>query len=179
MTCSADILRRIAQNILLKIVLIGQSAVEGDGSGLDSDTTLLLIRTSIRCTRVTGLSAGNDTGLGQQRVGQGRLAVVDVGNNRHVTDIGRLVCRQRLVTASVRQCPSSRTHKLSDLVDREAVCRSQVSLDVREHIALSPGGDARAYWASPTHPATGSHRQTTRNMPQKQRDPERLSKPLT
>ena len=42
-------------------------------------------------THLTGLGTGNDTSLGHERVGKGRLAVVDVGNNRHVTDVGGAV----------------------------------------------------------------------------------------
>lgn len=73
--------------------------------------TLLLVGTSICGTGITSLSGGDDTGLGQQRVGQGRFAVVDMSNNTHVTNIARLL------------------HEIVDLVDGEARQRG-VSKDV-------------------------------------------------
>lgn len=91
------------------IVVLGELAVQGDGGGLDGDTTLLLVGTSICRSGITSLCGGDDTGLGEKGVGKGRLAVVDVGNNGHVTDIGGLV------------------HKGPDLVDREAVWRVKAS----------------------------------------------------
>lgn len=68
--------------------------------------TLLLVGTSICGTGIASLSGGDDTGLGQQRVGQGRFAVVDMSNNTHVTNIGRLL------------------HEIVDLIDGEARQRS-------------------------------------------------------
>lgn len=53
--------------------------------------TLLLVGTSIGGTSITSLSGGDDTSLCQQRVGEGRFAVVDVSDNTHVTHIGRLL----------------------------------------------------------------------------------------
>lgn len=79
------------------------AVVQGDGSRLDSDTTFLFICTCIRCSCVSCLGGGDDTGLGQEGIGKGGLSVVDVGNDGHVTDVGGLV------------------HKLPDLLDREAV----------------------------------------------------------
>lgn len=64
--------------------------------------TLLLVGTSIGGTSITSLSGGDDTGLGQEGVGEGRFAVVDMSNNTHVTNIGRL------------------QHQLMNLVDGEA-----------------------------------------------------------
>ena len=58
---------------------------------------------SIGESHVTGLGTGNDTGLGDKGVGKGGFTVVDVGNNRHVTDVGGSV------------------HETTDLVDREAI----------------------------------------------------------
>lgn len=66
------------------------------------ERTLLLVGTSVCGTGITSLSGGDDTGLGQQRVGQGRFAVVDMSNNTHVTNIARLL------------------HEIVDLVDGEA-----------------------------------------------------------
>ena len=41
---------------------------------------------SVGESHVTGLGTSDNTGLGDQRVGQGRLSVVDVSNDRHVSD---------------------------------------------------------------------------------------------
>lgn len=90
-------------NNVLDVLLILELTVQGDGSGLDGNTTLLLVCTSICCSGFTSLCGGNDTSLGQQGVGQGRLAVIDVGNDGHVSDIGGLV------------------HQRPDLVDCEAI----------------------------------------------------------
>ncbi|KAI6769124.1 hypothetical protein HG531_010228 [Fusarium graminearum] len=92
------------------VVVLTKLTVQGDGSGLDSDTTLLFVGTSIGGSGITSLGGGNDTGLGEKRVGQGRLAVIDVGNNGHVTDIGRLV------------------HKLPNLVDCEAILGEDIAV---------------------------------------------------
>ena len=89
-------------NNVLEVLLISKLAVQGDGSGLDGNTTLLLVGTGIGRTSITSLGGGNDTGLGEERVGKGRLAVIDVSNDGHVTDVGGLV------------------HEPTDLVDGEA-----------------------------------------------------------
>ncbi|KAK1256398.1 hypothetical protein MKX07_008657 [Trichoderma sp. CBMAI-0711] len=94
----------LADNVL-DVLLVLELAEQGDGGGLDGDTTLLLVGTSICCSGLTSLGSGNDTSLGQQGVGQGGLAVIDVGNDGHVSDIGGLV------------------HQRPDLVDCEAVMR--------------------------------------------------------
>ena len=72
-------------------VVLVKGEVHGDGGRLDGDTTVNLILTSVGETHVTGLGTCDNTGLGYQRVGQGRLSVVDVGNDRHVTDVGGAV----------------------------------------------------------------------------------------
>lgn len=89
-------------NNVFDVLGVVKMAIQGDGGGLDGDTTLLLVGTSIGCSCITRLCGGNDTGFGKKRVGQGRLAVIDVGNDGHVTDIGGLV------------------HKGPNLVDGEA-----------------------------------------------------------
>eukprot|EP00754_Rhynchopus_humris_P009966 Rhum_TRINITY_DN14106_c0_g1::Rhum_TRINITY_DN14106_c0_g1_i1::g.69326::m.69326 len=61
--------------------------VQRDRRRLDRDATLLLVRTRVRQTRVTGLRHGDDTGGGHKRVRQRGLAVVNVGNHGHVTDL--------------------------------------------------------------------------------------------
>ena len=89
-------------NDVLDVLHIVELSVQGDGSGLDGNTTLLLVGTSIGRSSISSLCGGNDTGLGEKGVGKGRLAVIDVGNDGHVTDIGGLV------------------HKGPNLVDGEA-----------------------------------------------------------
>lgn len=114
---------------VLEILLVRESGVQRDGGRLDGNTTcdksvhtrlprvhrgcgrssrhtLLLVSTSVGGTGITSLSGGDDTSLGQQGVGQGRFAVVDMGNNTHVSHIGGLL------------------HETMDLVDREAGKRS-------------------------------------------------------
>ena len=51
---------------------------------LDGDATLLFILASIRDSRFSSFSRCDDAGLGHQRVGQGGLAVIDVGDDGHV-----------------------------------------------------------------------------------------------
>lgn len=112
----------LADNVL-DILLILELTEQRDGSGLDGNTTLLLVGTSICCSGVTSLGSGNDTSLGQQGVGQGRLAVIDVGNDGHVADIGGLV------------------HQLSDLVNREAIMmKASVSKMTLIEAQLQTGG---------------------------------------
>jgi hypothetical protein len=90
---------------ILEVLLVLELGVEGDGSGLDGHTTLLLIGTGVGETRRTGVLGGNDTGTLDQGVGEGGLSVVDVSNDGHVTDVGRSV------------------HETTDLLDGEAVGR--------------------------------------------------------
>mmetsp|Transcript_42646 Transcript_42646/g.56307 ORF Transcript_42646/g.56307 Transcript_42646/m.56307 type:complete len:802 (-) Transcript_42646:104-2509(-) len=75
--------------------------VEGHTGGLDGNTTLLLVITSVSEAGIASILASDDTGFCDEGVGQGRLAVVDVGNDRHVTDGIRFV------------------HDLTDLIDSE------------------------------------------------------------
>ncbi|GKT45569.1 uncharacterized protein ColSpa_05750 [Colletotrichum spaethianum] len=93
----------LASNVL--DVLGVDVVVQGDGSRLDGNATLLLVSTGIRGSRVSGLGGGDDTGLGQKGVGEGGLSVIDVGNDGHVTDVRGLV------------------HEPTDLLDGEAVAR--------------------------------------------------------
>lgn len=78
-------------NNVLDVLGVLKMTVQGDGGGLDGDTTLLLIGTGIGGTGITSLSGGDDTGLGEKGVGKSRLAVIDVGNDGHVTDVAGLV----------------------------------------------------------------------------------------
>jgi hypothetical protein len=88
---------------VLEVLLVLELGVEGDGSGLDGHTTLLLIGTGVGETRRTGVLGGNDTGTLDQGVRESGLSVVDVSNDGHVTDVGRSV------------------HETTDLLDGEAV----------------------------------------------------------
>jgi hypothetical protein len=90
---------------VLKVLLVTKSGVEGDSSGLDGHTTLLLIGTSVGETGRTGVLGGNDTGTLDERVGKGGLSVVDVSNDGHVTDV------------------LGDVHETTDLLDGEAVGR--------------------------------------------------------
>ena len=51
--------------------------VHGDGGGLDRDTALLFVVTSIRETHVARLCGSNDTSFRDEGVGEGGLAMVD------------------------------------------------------------------------------------------------------
>jgi len=88
-------------NNILEVLLIGEGSVKGDGCGLDGDTTFLLVRTGVRCTSLTRLSGRDNTGLREERVGEGGLSVIDVSNDGHVAHVSGLV------------------HQLTDLIDRE------------------------------------------------------------
>ena len=72
-------------------ILIVHLEVHGDGGRLDGNTSLLLVLPGVGGTSLTSLGGGNNTGLGHKGVCQSRLAVVDVGNDRHVSDVFLLV----------------------------------------------------------------------------------------
>jgi len=74
---------------------------------LDGDAALLLILAGVGETGLTGLGSGNDTSLGHERIGQGGLAVVNVGNHGHVADVPLLV------------------HEATDFVDGEVDLRGK------------------------------------------------------
>lgn len=95
-------------NNILDVLRILELTVQGDGSGLNGNATFLFIRSSICRSSVSSLCSGNNTSLGQERVGQRRLAVINVSNDGHVSDIGGLV------------------HKLTDLINGEAAMRGVV-----------------------------------------------------
>jgi len=72
-------------------LILGQLVVQGHTSGLDGDGTILLIGTSVGETLLSGVSLGDDTSGGDQRVSQSRLTVIHVSDNTHVTDVGLVV----------------------------------------------------------------------------------------
>jgi len=62
---------------VLEIILIGHVRVEGDGSGLDGDTSILFILARVRKTLFSRLGCGDDTSALDKGVGKGGLSVVD------------------------------------------------------------------------------------------------------
>ena len=79
--------------------------IEGDTGGLDGDTTFLFVGTGVSSASVAGLIASNNTGFGNEGVCQGRLAVIDVSDNRHVTDLVRITHDfSNLVNSEVWHC---------------------------------------------------------------------------
>ena len=65
--------------------------VQGDTRGLDGNAALLLVSAGVREAGTTGGGLGDDTSLGHEGVRERGLAVVDVGDHRHVTDLRGLV----------------------------------------------------------------------------------------
>lgn len=64
---------------VLEVLGVLKLGEQGDGSGLDGDTTLLLVGTGIGETCGTGVGGRDNTGTLDERVGEGGLAVVDCG----------------------------------------------------------------------------------------------------
>jgi hypothetical protein len=62
---------------VLKVFGVDELSEQRDGGGLDGDTTLLLVGTSVGETSLTGLCGGNDTSTLDERVGKGGLSVID------------------------------------------------------------------------------------------------------
>lgn len=90
---------------VLQIFLVGQMGVQRDRGRFDGDTSVLLVLTGV-CEsaadsrsvwddenvlrfdlRFTGLRGRDDAGALDEGVGQGGLAVVDVGDHAHVPDL--------------------------------------------------------------------------------------------
>lgn len=74
-------------SVSLEVVLV----VHGHSGGLDGDTSSLFVFSGIHVSGISGGLLGDDTGLGNQGVGESRLSVVDVGNDGHVSDVVLLV----------------------------------------------------------------------------------------
>lgn len=81
----------LARLVIRGQVLLGQFVVEGHTRGLDGNTSHLLIFTSRHVSHFSGVGGGNNTGGRDKRVRQCGLAVVDVGNDRHVTDVVTII----------------------------------------------------------------------------------------
>jgi len=64
---------------------------KGYTGGFNGDTSLLFILSGIGGSGITSSLASNNTGLGNKGVGKGTLAVIDVSNNRHVSNVVCLV----------------------------------------------------------------------------------------
>lgn len=58
---------------------------------LDRDTSVLFILAGVSEASLAGARVCDDTGLRHQRIGQRRLAMVDVGNDGHISDVLLLV----------------------------------------------------------------------------------------
>ena len=71
--------RRLTVGLLGDIlqIILSHLEVQGNGSGLDGNTTVLLILTGVHETGITGTSSGNNTGLGDKGIGKGGLSVID------------------------------------------------------------------------------------------------------
>mmetsp|Transcript_5199 Transcript_5199/g.14877 ORF Transcript_5199/g.14877 Transcript_5199/m.14877 type:complete len:885 (-) Transcript_5199:8-2662(-) len=82
-------------------LLLLHDVVQRNPSGLDGNSTLLLVGTGVGQTLVTGRLDCDDTGGGDQGIRQGGLSVIDMRNDGHVPDIVLLV------------------HQGPDLVDRK------------------------------------------------------------
>ena len=90
-----NVTRRVDQvDQVAKLVLLVDDfclVVEGNTGGLDGDTTVLFVLTGVSGAGISSCLLGNNTGLGDEGVGQGALAVVDVSNDGHVSDLVSLV----------------------------------------------------------------------------------------
>jgi len=64
---------------------------KGYTGGFNGDTSLLFVLSGIGGSGIASSLAGNNTGLGNKGVSKGTLAVVDVSNNGHVSDVSSLV----------------------------------------------------------------------------------------
>jgi hypothetical protein len=69
----------VALSLLLDVldVLGVELGVQGDGSGLDGDTPVLLVLTSVGESGLSSLGSRDDTGTLNERVGKGGLSVID------------------------------------------------------------------------------------------------------
>lgn len=67
---------RLLGNVL-DVFLVGKMGVQRDGGGLDRDTSILLILTSIGETSLAGFRGRDDTSPLNQRVGKSGLSMVD------------------------------------------------------------------------------------------------------
>jgi len=72
-------------------ILLGHFGEQGDGGGLDGNATILLVLPCVGETGLTSLCGRNDTSPLDEGVGECGLSVIDVSNDRHVTNVRNLV----------------------------------------------------------------------------------------
>merc|ERR1711936_59900 len=72
-------------------ILLVHFEEHGDGCGLDGDATVLLILPGVGGPGLASFRSCDDTSLGDEGIGEGGLAVVDVRNHGHVPDVLLLV----------------------------------------------------------------------------------------
>jgi hypothetical protein len=65
---------------VLKVLLVLELGVQGDGCGLNCHTTLLFVRSRICESRLTSLGCRDNTGTLDEGVGKGGLSVIDWDN---------------------------------------------------------------------------------------------------
>lgn len=85
---------------ILQVLGVLQLGVQGDGSGLDGDTTFLLVGTSIRESGLSSLCGGDNTSTLNERVGEGGFSVIDC---MVVLDACIFACRGWVVEPSYRE----------------------------------------------------------------------------
>lgn len=73
------------------VVLLGYLVEQRDGRRLDRDAALLLVLARVREARLARSRVRDDARLAHERVRERRLAVIDVGNHGHVTNVLLLV----------------------------------------------------------------------------------------
>ena len=91
MTRGIDQVDKVTEFLVLIGLLDVGFEVHGHTSGLDGDTTFLLVFSSISSSGISSLIGRDDTSLSDKRVCQGTLTVVDVSNDGHVPDLVSLV----------------------------------------------------------------------------------------
>jgi len=70
---------------------VAQLVEKRDGGGLDGDASFLFVLSGVSESGLTGLAASDDTSFTDKRVSKGRLAVIDVSDDGHVSDVLLLV----------------------------------------------------------------------------------------
>jgi hypothetical protein len=122
----------VTDGVLGETERFGHLEVKRDTSGLDGNTSVLLVLTSISKTNVTGIFLGNDTSSSDERIGQSGLAVIDVSNDRHITDVMGLIHNEsHLVHSKVHHFRKFIIAKLLFLVKNEELEAQFVELIIR------------------------------------------------
>jgi hypothetical protein len=122
----------VTDGILGETERLGHLEVKRDTSGLDGNSSVLLVLTGISETNVTGIFLGNDTSSSDKRIGQSGLAVVDVSNDRHITDVMGLIHNEsHLVHSKVHHFRKFIIAKLLFLVKNEELIAQFVEFIIR------------------------------------------------